>query len=43
VPIIGLSCESTKHRGKEALVLFVALLTTTFVGDVTFDATFERK
>ena len=37
-----LSCESTNHRGKEALVLFVMLLTATFVGDVAFDATFGR-
>ena len=31
---MGLSCESTNHQGKEALVLFVALLTATFVRDV---------
>jgi hypothetical protein len=38
-----LSCESTNHRGKEALVLFVVLLTTTFIRAVAFDATFERE
>jgi hypothetical protein len=37
-----LSCESTKHRGKEALVLFVVLLTATFVRDVAFDVTFGK-
>ena len=40
---MGLSCESTNHRGKEALVLFVALLTATFVRHMAFDATFERE
>jgi hypothetical protein len=40
---MGLSCELTYYRGREALVLFVALLTATFVRDVAFDAPFERE
>jgi hypothetical protein len=31
---MGMSCELTYYRGREALVLFVALLTATFVRDV---------